>query len=237
MSLIDSDVDIYARWAQLHGGVDPRSSRWVFGWVRLAHLCARPFVRMGMSPNAISLLGVAMIATSIPAAAAGGWWPLLAAVIIVVSAVLDGVDGAVAIQTDADTRWGKVVDPLADRCADLILIAVVVIVGAPAWLGATMAVATLLLESTRATAQASGMTGPGVITLWERPSRVIVAVFAVILAPAASALRGAEVGIVPDAVTGAGVATLCAASGAVVACVGLVQLLIAIRRQLQVVAS
>ena len=66
-------------------------------------------------------------------------------------------------------------DPLADRVSDLLLLAVLVVLGAPLGLVAGLAAVTLLLESLRSSAQVAGMAGPGAVTVWERPSRVIVA--------------------------------------------------------------
>ncbi|MCW2816569.1 MAG: CDP-alcohol phosphatidyltransferase [Nocardioides sp.] len=209
--------EAYAQWSRLHGGLDPSTSFWVSGWVRLAHACARPLSRRGVGPDAVTFAGVAVLAPVPLLAALGGWWPLLATVLIVAGAVLDGVDGAVAAQSGRASAWGRVLDPLADRVGDVLLVAALVLLGAPVWLGAALVVVTLLHESVRATAQAAGMEGPGVVTVAERPTRIILATFGTALAVVA-----------PDEV-----ATGAVAIGLLLAVVGLVHLTLVVRRSLR----
>lgn len=214
-------------WSELHGGIDPRQSFWVRNWVLISHACARPLVRLGITPNTVTALGVIATAVGLCLTILGGWWPLLAAVVIVVAALLDGIDGAIAAQTGTASRWGRINDAVADRFSDVMLVGIIVVVGAPPWLGATLAVLTLILEITRATAQAVGMKGPGTVTVWERPSRVILAVVA---AASASWWWGAEVD--PDVASV--LATAIAAVGVALALIGTIQLGVAVRRQTRV---
>lgn len=214
-------------WSELHGGIDPRNSFWVRNWVLISHACARPLVRLGLTPNTVTALGVIATAVGLCLTILGEWWPLLAAVVIVVAALLDGIDGAIAAQTGTASRWGRINDAVADRFSDVMLVGIVVVVGAPPWIGATLAVLTLILEITRATAQAVGMKGPGTVTVWERPSRVILAVVA---AASASWWWGADV----DSDVAAALATAIAAIGVALALIGTIQLGIAVRRQTRV---
>ena len=160
----------------------------------------------------------------------GAGWPLLATVVVVVAAVLDGVDGALASQTGSATRWGRVLDPLADRCSDLLLVLALVVLGAPGWLGALLGALTLLLESVRATGQVAGMQGPGVVTVWERPSRVIVAAFG--LAGCGALWISERAGADLASAWTARVATTAAVVGAGLAVWGLARLLVVVRRAL-----
>lgn len=227
-----SREDAFAGWSRLHGGIDPRSSVWISGWVRVAHACATPLVRVGVGPSTATILGVAVM-TAVPAIAwAGAAWPLLAMVVLLVGAILDGVDGAIALQTGTATRWGRVLDPFADRCSDLLLILTLVILGAPVWLGVALAVATLLLESVRAHAQAAGLQGPGALTWWERPSRVIVAVFATASSGIEWCARRSGIDSL-SWLDGAGLATLYSLVAAVLAAAGLAHLLVAVHAQLR----
>ncbi|WP_182526833.1 CDP-alcohol phosphatidyltransferase family protein [Nocardioides dongkuii] len=223
------DAQAYAQWSRLHGGMDPTTSAWVSGWVRLTHACARPLARRGVHPDAVTVAGVLLTAAVPALAALGAAWPLLATVVLVVAAVLDGVDGALAAQTGTDSAWGRVLDPLADRCSDLLLVLTLVVLGAPLWLGAAVAVGTLLLESLRATAQAAGMPGPGAVTVWERPSRVIVPAFATACWTAEWAARRTGIDVLPD-VDGAVLATAFAGIALALTVVGLLHLVIAVRR-------
>lgn len=224
--------DAFAGWSRLHGGLDPRASVWIRGWVRLAQICAGPFVRWGVHPNTVTIIGLAVTATVPAIAAAGAAWPLAALMLLLAGAVLDGVDGAVAVRAGLASRWGKVLDPFADRCSDLLLILTLVILGAPMWLGVALGAVTLLLESVRANAQAAGMVGAGVITWWERPSRVIVASCAAAGSGIEWCARRGGVVVLPG-VDGDLLATLFAVVAMVLAVVGLGRLLFAVRSQLR----
>lgn len=198
----------------------------------LSHACAKPLARLKLSPNAVTWSTVVVMAAAPGLAALGRWWPIVAAAVVTLAAVLDGVDGALAIQTDSVSRWGRVIDPLADRCSDVLLIGVLVVLGMPLWLGIVLALITLLLESARATAQAAGMDGPGRITLWERPSRVLVAVFGSLSVGAVWCLRQWGVDAA-SFVTGPVLVTSIGVVGSVLAIIGMAQLLVAIRHQLR----
>ncbi len=216
------DEESYAHWSRLHDDLDPRGSAWVRGWVRLAHAVARPLARRGVRADAVTATAVLLTATVPPLAAAGAAWPLLGAAVLVAAAVLDGVDGALAARTGTASPWGRVLDPAADRVCDTLLVLALVLLGAPGWWGAVLVVLTLLLESVRATAQAAGMRGPGTVSVWERPSRVIVAAFGL-------GLAGLDVLPGLDAATLAGAAV---GVGLVLAVVGLTQMVRAVRRAL-----
>jgi CDP-diacylglycerol--glycerol-3-phosphate 3-phosphatidyltransferase len=225
------DEESFDHWSRLHGGLDPRESSWVRGWVRLTHAGARPLARWGVHPDAVTLAAVVLTAAVPLLAALGAAWPLVAVVPMVAAAVLDGVDGALAARTGTDSAWGRVLDGLADRCADLLLLLTLVVLGAPAWLVVAVAVATLLLEQARALGQAAGMPGPGAVTVWERPSRVIVVAFTAAACAAEWAARSAGVGVLPAA-DGDVLATIGAGIGLALALVGLAHVTRAVRRAL-----
>lgn len=227
-----SREDAFAGWSRLHGGIDPAGSVWIRGWLRLVHTCATPLVRVGVSPSAVTIVGVVVTASVPVIALAGAAWPLLALMFVLLGAVLDGVDGAVALRTGTASRWGRVLDPFADRCSDLLLILTLVILGVPAWLGVVLAVSTLLLESVRAHAQAAGMEGPGVLTWWERPSRVIVASFATASSGIDWCARQLGVTVLPW-IDGAALATLYSLVAGLLAVGGLAHLLFAVHMQLR----
>ncbi|KQT94680.1 hypothetical protein ASG49_07575 [Marmoricola sp. Leaf446] len=227
----EGDEAAYDLWSGLHDGLDPRDSFWVAGWVRLVHRCARPLARRGTGPDAVTLAGVAVSALAPLLAALPDAWPLLALVAVLLAAVLDGVDGALAAQTGAASAWGRVLDPAADRVSDLLLLVLLVVLGAPLWLVALLGAVTLLLESVRSSAQVAGMTGPGAVTAWERPSRVIVAVLAVLVHLAVLSARALGVQLLPT-VDGSEVVTVLAAVALALALVGLAVLLRAVRRAL-----
>lgn len=224
-----SSPSSFDHWSRLHGGLDPRSSAWISGWVRLTHACARPLARRGVHPDVVTYAGVALTAAVPAIAALGAAWPLLALPVLVVAAVLDGVDGALAAQTGTDSAWGRVLDPFADRLSDLLLVLTLVVLGAPVWLGVLLGALTLLIESVRSTGQVAGVTGAGAITVWERPSRVIVPSFATALVAAEWLAR--DRGFL-TALTGDVLATAAAALGTLLALAALLHVLVTVRRTL-----
>jgi phosphatidylglycerophosphate synthase len=212
--------DPVAGWSRLHGE-DVSGSRLVVGWLRVVHVLARRYDRV--PPDVLSAAGVVVAAGAVGVAAAGGRWPLVAVLLVVATGVLDGLDGAVALRTGRARPLGAVVDAVADRLADLCLVAVLLALGAPEWTGAVLGAAVLLHEYARARAQGVGMGSAGTVTVAERPTRVIVAVVACAGAgafPAGTPGTGWSWGVVLALVWGG-----CAA-------VGLVQLAAGIRREL-----
>jgi phosphatidylglycerophosphate synthase len=164
--------DYLTRWSALHGGVPARGL--VGGWLRISHFAAKPLVAGRVSPNQVTLAGLLVALLALPSAAGGAHWPLLAALTVVLAALLDSLDGAVAVQTDRVSRAGAVLDQACDRIADLAFVATLWLAGAPAgWCVAGGALA-WLHEQLRSSARAAGMSQVGVVTVSERPTRVIV---------------------------------------------------------------
>jgi phosphatidylglycerophosphate synthase len=159
-------------WSGLHGGVPPTGL--VGGWLRISFALARPLVARGVPADLITGFGVLLALLVLPSAAGGGHWPLLAVPTIVLAALMDGVDGAVAVVSGRVSRRGAVLDGVCDRLADLCFVGALWLAGAPAgWCVAGGAIA-LLHEQLRAGARVAGMSDVGVITVSERPTRVIL---------------------------------------------------------------
>ena len=169
-----SRSDYLDRWQVLHGGYDPRSSRLVGPWLTTIYALARPFARIGVPPDAVTGLGVLVSGVVVGLCALGGRWVVLAAFVVGASGVLDSLDGAVAVLTDRVTRWGAVLDSVVDRVSDVLYLVALWLVGAPAWACLLGGVVVLVHEYTRARATAIGMDDVGVVTVGERPTRVIV---------------------------------------------------------------
>jgi phosphatidylglycerophosphate synthase len=202
----------------LHGGHDPRASgpgeRW---WFAVVYALARPLAGAGVRPGGVTLASVVLAAGAVGGAAAGRGWALAAAALVVGSALLDGVDGAVAVLGGRASRWGYVVDSLADRLAEALFGVAVWLVGVPGWLCLLAVGLGWLHEYVRARAVGAGLRDIGAVTVGERPTRVIFA--------AAALLAG-------GALPGSHAATVSVAGWAVVAAAGLVQLLVVVRRSL-----
>jgi phosphatidylglycerophosphate synthase len=177
-------------------------------------------VRLGVGPDAVTVAGLAAAVAAVGPAAKGGRWPLLAVALVIASGVLDNLDGAVAVLTSRTTRWGFVLDSLCDRISDAAYAAALAVAGAPAALAVTGAALAWLHEYVRARAAVAGMPEVGIVTVSERPTRVIVT---------AMFLLGA--GLFPSSVAawaGAGAAAL-----TTLGTVGLAQLLAVVRRRLR----
>jgi CDP-diacylglycerol--glycerol-3-phosphate 3-phosphatidyltransferase len=205
------------RWSTLHGGATPTGV--VGGWLALVHAVATPFVRLRVPPDVVTLLGLAVAALVPLLAGRGSAGQLAAALVVVASGLADSLDGAVAVMTDRVTRWGALLDALVDRIADAVLAAALWVLGAPAWLVAVGVATGWLHEYVRARAGGLGMAGVGVITVGERPTRIIVVVMTLL---AAAARPEAE----PWGTIGAGLLLG-------VGLVALLQLLVVVRRDLR----
>ncbi len=207
------------RWAVLHGGFDPRSSRFVGPWLATVYALARPLARLGMRPDVVTVLGLVVSAAVVWLSTLGGRWVLLAALVVGVSGVLDSLDGAIAVLTDRVTTWGAVLDSVVDRLSDALYLVALWVVGAPAWLCAAAGVVVLTQEYARARATAVGMDDIGVVTVGERPTRVVVVAMFLLAA-----------GIFVTAATSW--ATLGAAALLTLSTIGLAQLLVVVHRRL-----
>lgn len=191
-----------AEWSALHGGLEPTPA--VRRYLAVTHRLAAPVARTGVHPDVLTLLSLAVASTVLVLPA----WA--AALAVVLSALLDALDGAVAVQQGRPTRWGYVLDSLVDRLCDGLFLAALVLAGAPSALAVGCGGLVLMLEYTRARAGNAGGSEVVVLTVGERPVRVVLSVLGLLLAVPSAALW---------------VLTAAAA-------VGLVQLLVAVRRQL-----
>ena len=165
-----------ARWASLHGGVDPRrSSAFVGGWLRLAYARRPRAGRLGLAPGAVTAVGLAALrcrpgggAARRPVAVrrrrAGPrcprWptpptarWPSI---------------------TGRTSRLGAFYDAMADRVSEALWLLALWLAGVPGMLVAVCGAAGLAARVRPGPGGTSaGMPGIGVVTVAERPTRVI----------------------------------------------------------------
>jgi CDP-diacylglycerol--glycerol-3-phosphate 3-phosphatidyltransferase len=223
---LPSREEYLREWSALHGGADTRGfvGRWIGGAYRLA----RPLARAGAGPDVVTLLGLAA-ALAAPLTVwgvtawgrpHGGRWLLAASFLVAVSGLLDNLDGAVALLTRRASRRGFVLDSVCDRLADGAYCVALWFAGAPGPLVVVGGAAAWLHEYVRARAAVAGMPQIGVITVSERPTRVIVS---------AMFLLGA--GLYPRAATGW--ATAGASALAVIGAAGAGQLAVTVARRLR----
>lgn len=208
------------RWSDLHGGYRPAPGSLVDRWLGAVHVLARPLARAGLAPAAVTAASVLTAYAVAAAAWAGGAWTWAAAALAAVSGLGDGLDGAVAILRDRVTRFGYLLDSLADRAADAAYLLAFWLLGAPAELCVGAGAAVVLLEYGRARAGNAGLGEIAVVTVGERPTRVIVTTLFLLTA----AVYGGHRAL---AVTSGAAATLG------VAALGAVQFLVAAHRRLR----
>jgi phosphatidylglycerophosphate synthase len=183
------DWDGYAaRWSAAHGGYDPRkASSLVRGWLRLSYGIGAALVRLGVrNPNTITVLGLLLSAAVPVVATTGRQWSLAGAVLVLFSAFADTVDGVLAVITGRASRLGQVYDSAADRLAEACWLTAFALLGAPTWLAVACGALMWLHEYVRARATVAGMDDIGVVTVAERPTRVLLTIFgllATILTP------------------------------------------------------
>jgi CDP-diacylglycerol--glycerol-3-phosphate 3-phosphatidyltransferase len=210
----------FDRWSATHGDYDPRTgSVWVRGWLSMVLVLARPLARRGVQPDVVTWSSLWLAGLVLALAAEGEGWAVLAGVLVVASALLDSLDGGLAVLEDRQTKWGDVLDSVVDRCSDVLWVLAAVAVGCPLELALAVVVAIFLLEYLRARAGNAGFGEVGTVTVAERPTRVIV------LAPTL-----AVCGLWPegaDVVSVAGPAVLLGLTA-----VGVVQLVVVVRRAL-----
>ena len=214
-----SRAEYLDRWSTLHGGYDPRTSRIVAPWLAVVHAVATPFARVGVPPDVVTLLGGLVSALAVWLCVLGDRWVLVAAVVVGLSGLTDSLDGAVAVMTGRETRWGAVLDSVVDRVSDALFLVALWVVGAPLLACVLAGVLLFTQEYARARATALGMDDIGVVTIGERPTRVIVVAMFLLAA-----------GIYPG--SAAFWASLGAWVSVGVGAVALLQLLVVVRRRL-----
>jgi CDP-diacylglycerol--glycerol-3-phosphate 3-phosphatidyltransferase len=207
------------RWAPLHGDYEPAPASLAGRWLTVAYVLARPLAARGVSPDALTAWGVLASAAVAVLAAPGGRWPLAAVAVVVLAGLLDNLDGAVAILTGRTTRWGFVLDSLADRLSDAAYLLPLWFLGAPGPACVAGGSLMVLQEYTRARAGNAGMGEIAVVTVWERPTRVILTAFLLLAC-----------GLLPT--HAAALATLGAATWIALGTVVLDQILTAVHRRL-----
>lgn len=163
------------RWAETHGGYDPRGSRVVRGWLGMVHALARPLAGARVPPYLLTALGVLLAVGALPPAAAGGPWLALAAALVALSGLLDSLDGAVAVLTGKASRAGFVLDSVADRGSDAANVGALWLAGADPLVCVAGGGLAFLAEYVRARAGQAGLSEVGVVTVGERATRVAVA--------------------------------------------------------------
>jgi CDP-diacylglycerol--glycerol-3-phosphate 3-phosphatidyltransferase len=211
-----SREEYLAAWSRWHGGADTDRGL-VRGWLSVAHTLARPLA--GLPPIVATASGLVVSVAAVVPAAAGGRWLIGAGLLVGLSGLLDSLDGALAIGTGRASRRGFVLDSVVDRLTEVAYAGALWVAGAPGWLAAAFGALCWLPDYLRARAGQAGVRETGALSVWERPSRVLLTGFT---------LGGAGV-VVESARL---VVTAGAWAGTVLGAVAVVQLGLSLRRML-----
>jgi phosphatidylglycerophosphate synthase len=161
------------RWSELHGGADTEGV--VGGWLSFSYQAARVCVALRITPNLLTFLGLGTaIAMGLSEYAA------IALLLLVISLFFDGIDGSVAILRGTASKWGELLDSLADRISEAFWLYMGWRLGIPAWVVITMWTIASTQEYARARLASLGHREIGVVTPTERPVRAIFMAFALI---------------------------------------------------------
>jgi len=158
-----------AAWSRWHGDT-PTDSALVRGWLTAAWTLARPLA--GLPPLAATAFGLLVAAAAVPVALTGGTWLIAAGLLVGLSGLLDSLDGALAIGTGRASRRGFVLDSVVDRLTEVAYAAALWVAGAPGWLAVAFGALCWLPDYLRARAGQAGVSETGLLSVWERPTRV-----------------------------------------------------------------
>jgi phosphatidylglycerophosphate synthase len=185
-SLPTTAAERAAIWQQLHNApdVDPLANPLQRWFTALTYGIATPLARIGVLPDVLTLIGLWIAGLTVAIARHGALWPVLAGVVLLLSSITDGVDGAVAGMLQRSTPRGYVLDSVVDRLAEACFLAAVVVAGG-SFVSAVLAMSAIMLfEYTRAraahAAQTIGVSQTMMITVGERPTRVLGCAIALI---------------------------------------------------------
>ena len=135
-------------------------------WLNISYLISKPLSRIGVTPNALTISGL-FFGIILYLYAQTIWAPIL----LVISLICDGIDGSLAILTGKSSKWGALLDSLADRITELFWVLALYKIG----VGMNLLIAVLLIASVqeylRARAGGLGVNEVGVVTPAERPVR------------------------------------------------------------------
>jgi CDP-diacylglycerol--glycerol-3-phosphate 3-phosphatidyltransferase len=153
--------------------ISPTTRQWLRG---LAVPIATALGRLGLSPNALTVIGFVGTCAAAVAAATHAWQ--LAGVLVLAFGVFDMFDGALARATGRVSRFGAFLDSTFDRLGENIVLAGVAIGCATLGFDEGVALAVLamafssLVTYTRAKAESLGVKGE--VGIAPRPERILL---------------------------------------------------------------
>ena len=165
--------EFYTSWSNLHGNA--KISGFVKGWLAISYLLVRPLAKLKVTPNILTLSGL-FFGVLLYLNALSNWAVLL----LVLSLICDGIDGSLAIITNKASKWGGILDSVADRITEVFWALTFIKLGADQNVVITALVLAAVQEYLRARAGGLGLTDVGVVTIAERPVRATILFIALI---------------------------------------------------------
>lgn len=163
----------YEKWSELHGSAQVKGV--VKVWLTLSYWLSRPLVALLITPNALSYISILAGGTFLLLAKSN--WAIL---LLVLSLLLDGIDGSVAILGDKTTKYGALLDSVADRIVEAFWILGLYVMGAPWQPLFVIWLASYIQEYMRARSSSLGVTEILLVTWSERPVRASLIFIALI---------------------------------------------------------
>jgi CDP-diacylglycerol--glycerol-3-phosphate 3-phosphatidyltransferase len=146
---------------------------------RMAEPIAAGFGRVGLTPNHLTVIGLAIACVAAAVAATGAWLP--AGLLVFFGAVFDLFDGALARATGTASRYGAFLDSVLDRTGEAVVYVGIAwgLLGTDWASGAVASAAALgaasLVSYTRAKSESLGFTpGNGMASVGLAPREVRV---------------------------------------------------------------
>ena len=169
----------------------------------MAEPVGRALARLGLSPNALTVIGF-LIACVAAVAAGVQWWPL-AGVLVIFGGIFDMFDGLVARATGKASKAGAFLDSTFDRCGEGVVY-VGIVAGclfAGFDLGAILAAAAMsaafMVSYTRAKSESLGFapgTGMAAVGLAPREVRLVILTIGVVLAGVSITILALSLGLI-----------------------------------------
>lgn len=156
--------DFYKSWSDLHGNVE------IVGivkiWLTISYFVAKVFQGLRISPDLITFLG-GVFSLLLYLNSKSVWAPAL----LVLSLFSDGIDGSLAIISGKSSKWGAILDSIADRISEIFWVLALYKIGIN--FGILIAAISLafIQEYIRARSSGLGLSKIGIVTIAERPVR------------------------------------------------------------------
>ena len=154
-------------WSKLHGNAQVTGI--VKGWLRISYFIVKPLAKLRITPNLLTLLGL-VFGILLYFNALSNW----AIFFLVLSLICDGIDGSLAIVTGKSSKWGAMLDSVADRGTEVFWGLTFIAIGADQNLVIAALLIAAIQEYLRARSAGLGLTDVGVVTISERPVRASI---------------------------------------------------------------